>query len=388
MNTRCHCLRQYLVIAAAWFVACTDATTPKEPSGSTSSSPTDDASTGAAPNATAGDGAVDEGFVDAAPDPSPDASADDAGPKPSLFAPSSPWNVPATGTPDPASKAYVEGDGLGSLAYAFTQAGKGFDIAGTDSYPDYGVPVSMADTTTPKAKVTNSTAWWPGFDAVPIPPTARPATGTDHHLAILDTSTRTLWEFWDMRQGGGGAWSAGAGAKFDADGPGYQTTPGALSARAYGGSLLAGAIRYDEMKAGVIPHALAMAYPWTRGKMYALGLGVDGITSNIACHSDNATEANRNTATNIPEGARLRLKASVDINARCGANVACKTIGDALAKYGMYVVDTAGVPVLFAEVLTATERSWAGVLDIQDARAFQATDFELLSLPAKLTSMP
>lgn len=373
--------RRAPAIATILLVACASPTTPAEPVDPASQSPTDDASSDAS-DATVVDAA------DGSTNGAPDASTTDAGAKASLFAASSPWNVPATGKPDPASNAYVESGETGSLAYAFAQAGKGFDIAGTDSYPDYGVPVSIADAATSKVKVTNSTPWWPGFDAVPVPSTARPAAGTDHHLAILDGSTRTLWEFWDMKQDGDGAWSAGAGVTFDADGPGYQTTPGALSARAYGGSLLAGAIRYDEMKAGVIPHALAMAYPWTRGNMYARGLGVDGITQNIACHCDNATAADRNTATNLPEGARLRLKASVDVEARCGANAACKTLGVALATYGMYVVDTAGVAVLFAEVLTHTGTSWAGVLHIEDARAFQAADFELLSLPAKLTAMP
>lgn len=363
-------------IAAISLVACANPATPIEPTESSPRSPAEDASS-----------AVDAS--EGSPGEAQDASAsDDAGVEATLFSDSSPWNVPATGKPDPASSAFVEGVGVGSLAYAFEQAGKGFDIAGTDSFPDYGVPFAMADAATPKVNVTSSSLWWPGFDAVPVPSTARPAIGTDHHLAILDVSTRTLWEFWDMKQDGHGVWSAGAGAKFDADGSGYQTQPGALSARAYGGSLIAGAIRYDEMKSGVVPHALAMAYPWTRGRTYARGLGVDGVTVNIACHSDNATDANRNLVTNIPEGARLRLKATVDVASRCHGNAACETLGRALAKYGAYVVDTAGASVLFAEVLTGTGRSWSGVLDIEDARAFGAADFELLSLPSSLTAMP
>jgi hypothetical protein len=147
-------------------------------------------------------------------------------------------------------------------------------------------------------------------------------------------------------------------------------------------------ILHEEMEAGVINHALGMAYPWTLGKKYAMGIGKDGITMNIATHSDNASGVNRNGEYNIPEGARFRLKSSVDVNARCGTNRACKIIGTALKTYGAYVVDTAGVTTFYAEVLTNKPESWAGLLKITDVRAFQADDFELLSLPPTLTSAP
>jgi len=154
----------------------------------------------------------------------------------------------------------------------------------------------------------------------------------------------------------------------------------------YGGSAIAGSIRYQEMKDGEIKHALAMAYPLSRGKAYAMGLGADGVNVNIGSHSDNAGDADRNTASNIPEGARFRLKASIDVDARCASNKACRVIGAALKSYGAFVVDNAGASVLYAEVLTGKSVSWSGVLKISDARAFGAEDFEILSLPATLTS--
>jgi len=73
--------------------------------------------------------------------------------------------------------------------------------------------------------------------------------------------------------------------------------------------------------------------------------------------------------SNIPEGARLRLKGSVDVNAKCGASSACTMIGHAMQDYGIYVVDNAAVSTLYAEVLTGKSVSWSGVLTAQDARA-------------------
>jgi hypothetical protein len=96
----------------------------------------------------------------------------------------------------------------------------------------------------------------------------------------------------------------------------------------------------------------------------------------------------RNGASNIPEGARLRLKPSVDVDAKCGTHRACKVIGTALKKDGVYMVDTAGVATLYAEVLTGRDVSWTVSFSITDAQVWSADDFELLSLPALLTPAP
>jgi hypothetical protein len=248
--------------------------------------------------------------------------------------------------------------------------------------------VYKIDGATPLVQVYDTYGWWGGGMQAPIPSNAVPARGTDHHLAVWDVPNHTIYEFWELVRRSDGKWTAGAGAKFDTNGPGYQTRPWAVSARAYGGSLAAGMITYEEMKAGVINHALGMAYPWTLGKKYAMGIGADGITANIATHNDNVSAAERNTGTNIPEGARFRLKAGVDLNARCGTNPGCKIIGAALKTYGAYVVDTAGVATFYAEDLSNKPESWSGLLNITDARGFQADDFELLSLPTTLTPSP
>lgn len=303
-----------------------------------------------------------------------------------LFADNSPWNTPiaSTATVDPASAEMVTSGNPGSLSYAFAQEGaQGFDIQGTD----YGVPLYYADGASPKVNVMDKFGWWAGFTAAPMPTQATPAVGTDHHMVIWDVPNKTLYEYWDMNKNTDGSWTAGYGIMFPADGTGYQAGAWLNSARAYGGSAVGGIIRYEEMKAGEIKHALSLAYPYTRGKAYARGKGKDGITDNIASHSDNQAAANRNTPANIPEGARLRLKATVDIAARCGTKQSCVIIATALKKYGAYMVDTSGKRGFMpAEVLAGKNVSWSGVLSQNDIVTLLAEDFEIMSLPNDLTS--
>ena len=304
-----------------------------------------------------------------------------------LFSATSPWNVPVVGSVDPNSNTLVSDvSATGSLAKAISTYGP-IGISGVDTAPQgeyYSVPFYEADASTPRVAVGHSTDWWAGFPSVPIPTGATASLGDDHHLAVWDKPNNLLYEFWGAVNTGGN-WSAGFGVTFASNGLGYQTGTGLNSARAYGGSLVGGLIRRSEMLAGVIPHALAMAYPLTRGQFYARGLGADGVAVNIASHCDNNASANRNTASNIPEGARLRLKASVDIDARCGSDAACKIIGQALKTYGVFIVDTAGANGIYAEVLSVHGQSWAGIMTRTAPGPFVASDFELMSLPASLT---
>src|SRR5205814_9845067 len=89
----------------------------------------------------------------------------------------------------------------------------------------------------------------------------------------------------------------------------------------------------------------------------------------------------------LPEGARFRLKASVDVNARCGTNRACKVVGTALQQYGAYVVDTGGWPCFYAEGLDGKQVSWTGLLSATTTNLWKTADLEVMDLPA-LTLTP
>ena len=303
-----------------------------------------------------------------------------------LFNSSSPWNtpIPSTAKVDPNSASMID-----NLALAFTN-NNSFAVA-TDA-TNYAVPIYYADATTPKVMVRDSTGWWDEstFASVPMPPQATPDPGSDRHLVVWDVPNGILYEYWNMVKNIGGSWSAGAGVKFSATGAGYQTGIWQLSARAYGGSLAGGAIRYKEMLNGVIPHALAMSYQYPRGDYYARGTAPDGTVA-IASHNDDVRTTSRINSYNIPEGARLRIKPSVDIAARAATRTGasrqvCVIIGQALKTYGAYMVDHAGGPTLYAENLQGKDVSWTGLLDTLDSRPFLASDFEVLSLPSLTSS--
>jgi len=299
-----------------------------------------------------------------------------------LFSTTSPWNtpIPTTARADPNSASMIQ-----NLALAFSNK-HAFNV----NISSYAVPIFYADATTPRVMVRDSTGWWGGFNLAPIPAQALADPGSDQHMVVWDVPHGLLYEYWHMGKNADSSWSAGFGVKFGATGAGYHTKLWQGSARAYGGSLAGGAIRYREMKKGVIPHALAMAYQYTRGDFYARGLAIDG-TRGIASHNDDENDPTRTNGYNIPEGARLRLKRSVDVAARAAtlssaaSQRACKIIGRALRTYGAYVVDTAGAPTLYAENLQGKAVSWTDLLDVRDSSPFTASDFEVLTLPA-LTS--
>jgi hypothetical protein len=300
-----------------------------------------------------------------------------------LFAASSPWNtaIPSLVMDDALSPSMINNLGIAMASKPLT--------VNTDAV-GYGVPIFYADANTPLARVRDTTGWWDEsrFTSVPMPPQAVPDRGSDRHLVVWDVPNDVLYEYWRMEKNSDGSWSAGYAIRFSATGAGYQTGIWQGSARAYGGSLAAGAIRYCEMVNGVIPHAIAMAYPFTRGDYYARG-SAGGITS-IASHCDNVRDSDRINFYNIPEGARLRLKPSVDLAARASqksgpSQRACQIIGQALKTYGAYIVDTAGAPTLYAEILRGKDVSWNGLLSPLDSSPFLASDFEVLTLP-NLTS--
>ncbi len=105
-------------------------------------------------------------------------------------------------------------------------------------------------------------------DAVPIPPRAQPAAGTDSQITIYQPSTNRLWEYWDLRRYHDG-WHARWGGAMDnvSNSPGYYTPSswsGALSvwgASATSLPLIAGTMTLAELESGRINHALAITIP-------------------------------------------------------------------------------------------------------------------------------
>ncbi len=188
------------------------------------------------------------------------------------------------------------------------------------SYSGYGIPWNVVSSSTHRRTVTFQ---WPGeSDKVkyPIPSPPRIEGGSDRHLLMIDKSACKLYELFAARKTSSGAWKAGSGAVWDLRSNKLRPA-GWTSADAAGLPILPGLVRYDEVAAGAIRHALRFTAPSTR-------------TSYVypARH-----QAGDSAAPSLPPmGLRVRLKASVDIS---GFPSEARVVLTALKRYGMILAD-------------------------------------------------
>jgi hypothetical protein len=188
-----------------------------------------------------------------------------------------------------------------------------------------GIPYTVVDSSQPLIPI-NYTAYGSESDPgpMPIPLTApiegypNPGTG-DRHVLVLDTSTCFLYELYSSYPQSAN-WNADSGAVWDLlsdEQRPYTWT----SADAAGLPIFPGLIRYDEVAAGAINHAIRFTVPSSR----------DGFTP-PASHSA-STSGNTNAP---PMGMRLRLKANFSVSGFSAAN---RVILNAMKKYGLILAD-------------------------------------------------
>ena len=214
----------------------------------------------------------------------------------------------------------------------------GGDVDPTDpSNPNiYGLPYITVPGTQPLAPVTfvlfgdQSDSGAAGHPAgYPIPSQAEtqakwieggtPGGGTsnDYHMLIVDTDNRILFELyqahWNVDH-----WEAGSGAIFQLDGDARRPETW-TSADAAGHAIRPGLVRYDEaFGSGPIRHAFRFTLRDSNGHVFP------------ASH-----DAGSN-ASAPPLGARLRLKASVDLS---GYTPEVQRIFQAMKTYGLIFAD-------------------------------------------------
>ncbi len=187
------------------------------------------------------------------------------------------------------------------------------------SYSGYGIPYNVVSRSTPRSSVRFR---WPSeSDRVryPIPSRVKREGGSDRHILMIDKSSCKLYELFDARKVDG-RWRAGSGAVWDMDSNRLRPA-GWTSADAAGLPILPGLVRYDEVRAGEIRHALRFTAPRTR-------------TSYIYPARHQAGESSSGALP--PMGLRVRLRASVDIS---GYPRQARVILTALKRYGMILAD-------------------------------------------------
>jgi hypothetical protein len=230
-----------------------------------------------------------------------------------LFPASDPLNQNISHAPvDPRSAAYIASIGLnGHLHPDF----------GTN--PSYGIPYTVVGPHQPMVPIS--------FDEYgaesnpgpyPIPPTA-PVEGAgeagDRHVLVLQRGSCRLYELYDAQRRGAG-WEAGSGAVFNLRSDALRPE-GWTSADAAGLPIFPLLVRYPEVAAGQIDHALRVTVARTqRGYIHP------------ATHF-----ASEDSDPDLPPmGLRLRLRASYSLAGFHGESL---VILRALKRYGLIVAD-------------------------------------------------
>ncbi len=188
------------------------------------------------------------------------------------------------------------------------------------SYSGYGIPWNVVSSATSRKAV--HFTWPDESDRVkyPIPSKPRIEGGSDRHMLLIDKSACKLYELFAARKRADGTWQAGSGAVWDL-GSNHLRPAGWTSADAAGLPILPGLVRYDEVAAGAILHALRFTADTTRTRyIYP------------ARHQSGESDA----GDLPPMGLRVRLKASVDIS---GFPRQARVLLTALKRYGMILAD-------------------------------------------------
>jgi hypothetical protein len=255
-----------------------------------------------------------------------------------IFAPNSFWYkpIPADAPLHPNSAALVAD---------FLRQKKAYYGTVTINTTAYASPVYVVGPDVPTVPVTEWDAQKKGFSdpglaeqwrAIPIPPYAEPADGTDAEMTIYQPSADTLWEFWLARKVDG-KWQACWGGRMDHVSQSDGRWPSHYGTTATGLPFLGGQITAEELQRGEVNHVMGIAL---------VDLESSSVFSWPAGRSDGYNPQHK--PNRIPEGLRFRLDPSVDVDA-LNLHPVARTIARAAQKYGFVVWDKAGAISLRAQ---------------------------------------
>ena len=277
----------------------------------------------------------------------------------SVFPPDNAWNRDVSSDPvDPNSANLIASCGATRSLHP--------DFGTTYEGVPWGIPFVTVRGNQPRVPVSFYYGGESDPGPYPIPPDAPIEGGAsssgDRHVIVVDVDNWKLYELFDARPVNGGAsWTAGSGAVFDLSSNALRPQ-GWTSADAAGLPIFAGLVRYEEVAAGAITHALRFTCPTTR-RAYVPP----------ARHY-----ASSQTSLNLPPmGMRVRLKASVDIST-FPADV--QVILRALKRHGMILADNGGG--FF--VSGAPDPRWNDA-NIDTMKRIKGSDFEVVLMTGLVT---
>jgi len=236
------------------------------------------------------------------------------------------WNTPVDSLPlHPSSTAWVNSIG-----------------ASTRLHPDwgnvladnYGIPYTIVGGSQPKVPITFPADGYadesdPG--PFPIPPNAPieggPSSDGDRHVLVVDTANCILYElYYAFPVGNGASWSVFSSAKFDLRSNALRPASW-TSADAAGLAIFPGLVRWEEVAAGSIDHAIR----FTASAIWGRNASGPEYLWPARHWSGSSTDSSR-----PPMGARFRLKASFDISR---FDPRTQVILRAFKKYGLVLAD-------------------------------------------------
>ncbi len=181
-----------------------------------------------------------------------------------LFPSNNIWNAPIDHLPvHPLSDAYI--DTIGRSETFHPDFGSG--IWPPEDGGPIGIPYVIVPEDQPKVPIDFYYPEDSDPGPYPIPPDAPieggPDSEGDRHILIVQEGTCLLYEIFDAHPRPDGGWDAGSGAIFDLRSNALRPA-GWTSADAAGLPILPGLVRYDEVAAGEITHALRFTAPETQ----------------------------------------------------------------------------------------------------------------------------
>ncbi len=221
-------------------------------------------------------------------------------------------------------------------------------------YLGYGIPYNVVNASTPRSSV--SFTWADESDAgpYPIPSSPRVEGGSDRHILMWDVEACRLYELFAATKTSSG-WRAGSGAIWNLRSDALRPD-GWTSADAAGLPILPGLVRYEEVEAGAINHAIRFTAPTTR----------DAHIYPARHHAGDGSAAHL-----PPMGLRVRLKADFDMD---GYSPRMRVILRAMQRYGMILADN-GSPWYFSGV---SDVRWDDD-ELNQLKDLRGSDFEVVN---------
>jgi hypothetical protein len=276
------------------------------------------------------------------------------------FSPGSPWNLDI-------STAAVDSNSTPIVNFIGSTIGLHADFgAGQYQNSTIGIPYSVAGLQQPNIPV-NFTAYGDESDPGPMPIALtdpiegypNPGSG-DRHVLVLDNANCFLYEL-DRSYAQANSWNADSAAVWDLLGN-EQRPYTWTSADAAGLPIFPGLVRYDEVAAGAVKHAIRFTLQHSRAAFIP-------PASHWAANSSNALAA--------PMGMRMRLRANFDVSGYSAAN---QVILNAFKKYGIIMADNGSSMYISG----APDDRWDNN-DLRHLAQVQASDFEVLQMSAVYT---